>query len=91
MALALHANRESRGRAHDTKNCVRAIDKREDEMGDSEMVNRAGLIDKAGGGEVEWYCPNCGERNVDWPHLTVVPLCGECDEDFDWEEIAPND
>ena len=38
MALALHANRQGRGRAHDTKNCVRAIDKREDEMGDSEMV-----------------------------------------------------
>ena len=60
-------------------------------MADTKMVNRAALIDKVGEDAVEWNCPNCGERNVDWPHLTVVPICENCDEDYDWEEIAPNE
>lgn len=37
-----------------------------------------------------WYCPECGERNWDYPTTTVV-LCSECGEGFNWWEIKEAD
>jgi uncharacterized protein (DUF983 family) len=36
---------------------------------------------------VDWECPECGHANIDSYATTVRPLCGGCDQDFDWGEL----
>ena len=31
-----------------------------------------------------WTCPVCNVDNVDSPETTAVPMCGNCEEEFDW-------
>jgi len=33
---------------------------------------------------VSWECPECGEKNLDSPDLTAVPMCGNCGFEADW-------
>jgi hypothetical protein len=37
---------------------------------------------------ITWTCPQCGDQNVDNPSLTAAPVCGDCGQDYDWEEIT---
>jgi len=37
---------------------------------------------------IEWVCPVCGEKNIDSPDLTAVPICGDCERVSDWEEFV---
>ena len=35
-----------------------------------------------------WNCPRrCNSENIDWPSLTAIPLCGNCNADIHWSEI----
>lgn len=34
-----------------------------------------------------WSCPHCGTMNVDYPQLTVLPMCENCLEAFDWSQL----
>ena len=36
---------------------------------------------------VAWYCPKCDVRNVDSPTNTAFPMCGNCGEEFDWDDF----
>jgi hypothetical protein len=36
---------------------------------------------------INWYCQNCGAENVDVIGAVSRPECGNCEEDFDWDEI----
>lgn len=38
--------------------------------------------------EIKWMCPNCDAENVDYPDLTVIPLCFDCGCEFDWVELG---
>ncbi|GAH44766.1 unnamed protein product [marine sediment metagenome] len=34
--------------------------------------------------EVQWCCPHCGDGNIDYPKLTMVPECRNCHECVEW-------
>lgn len=34
-----------------------------------------------------WYCPDCGEMNLDDFAQTSVPMCGNCGSEFDWDDV----
>ena len=35
---------------------------------------------------VGWTCPHCGGENEDYDD-TLFPICGDCGESVDWDEI----
>ncbi|OXX49212.1 hypothetical protein B9J93_03005 [Vibrio sp. V17_P4S1T151] len=37
--------------------------------------------------EVSWTCAKCGHENKDLIKETNEPLCGGCDQVFDWNQI----
>lgn len=37
--------------------------------------------------EIEWFCPECGCRNVDVKEWTATPTCFACDLEVEWGEI----
>lgn len=54
-------------------------------LGDDSMTAREEL--EARGQEViHWRC-QCGAENEDIAELTAMPMCGECEEVYFWEEV----
>ena len=37
--------------------------------------------------EVEWTCPNCKAKNIDNKLHTMLPMCGACENTYDWCDI----
>lgn len=37
-----------------------------------------------------WDCPNCQFRNVDYPDATSHPLCEQCGETYEWDDLEIN-
>jgi hypothetical protein len=36
---------------------------------------------------ITWQCPKCHATNQDYYEQTVRPLCGTCDQSFQWDEV----
>lgn len=36
---------------------------------------------------IQWTCSQCGCDNTDYYHLTAIPMCENCDHEFDWGEL----
>jgi rubredoxin len=37
--------------------------------------------------DVHWICSECGASNVDYPNLTMLPMCSECGYVFHWDDL----
>jgi hypothetical protein len=41
--------------------------------------------------ELIWRCPGCGATNVDYPDITIMPMCGTCGREMNLAEVASAD
>lgn len=38
--------------------------------------------------DIQWVCPQCGAENVDSYGDTALPVCGNCEQEYFWNELA---